>query len=161
MLKKIISGGQSGADLGGLEAAAYLGITTGGKMPLGFRTEDGYHPEYADMYDVEELASGEYAPRTRYNVVDSDATVIFGRVSSPGSKTTKKMCNDSDKPCLVVEEFSEMYFRLFGEFLQMYEVETLNVAGNRESKNPGLQQKVYDFLIEALGEDDDEFSARA
>jgi hypothetical protein len=43
----------------------------------------------------------------------------------------------------------------------MYKVETLNVAGNRESKNPGLQQKVYEFLISALGEDDDEFSERA
>jgi hypothetical protein len=160
MLTKIISGAQSGADLGGLEAASFLGIPTGGKMPLGFRTEDGYHPEYADMYDVGELASSEYAPRTRYNVVDSDATVIFGRVSSPGSHTTRRMCKDSKKPCLVIEEFSEFYFRLFGEFLQMYKVETLNVAGNRESKNPGLQQKVYDFLIEALGEDD-EFPERS
>ena len=161
MLKKIISGGQTGADQGGLEAAAYLGIPTGGKMPLGFKTEAGFNPELADMYDVEELASGEYSPRTRYNVVDSDATVIFGRVSSPGSKTTRQMCKDSDKPYLVVEEFSEFYYRLFGEFLQMYDVETLNVAGNRESKNPGLQKKVYEFLISALGEDDDEFSARA
>ncbi len=154
MVKKIISGAQSGADLGGLEAATYLGIPTGGKMPLGFKTEDGYHPEYAKMYDVGELASGEYAPRTRYNVVDSDATVIFGIVSSPGSRTTRRMCKDSNKPCLVLEEFSEESFRLFGEFLQMYKIETLNVAGNRESKNPGLQKEVYDFLIEALGEDE-------
>jgi hypothetical protein len=71
------------------------------------------------------------------------------------------MCNESDKPCLVVEEFSEFYYRLFGEFLQMYKVETLNVAGNRESKNPGLQKKVYEFLISALGEDDDEFYERS
>ena len=161
MLKKIISGAQTGADQGGLEAAAFLGIPTGGKMPLGFKTEDGYHPEFAEMYNVEELATGEYAPRTRYNVVDSDATVIFGRVTSPGSKTTRKMCNESNKPCLVVEEFSEFYYRLFGEFLQMYDVETLNVAGNRESKNPGLQKKVYEFLISALGEGDDEFIERA
>jgi hypothetical protein len=154
MLKRIISGAQSGADLGGLEAAAYLGIPTGGKMPLGFRTEDGYHPEYAELYNVEELASSEYSPRTRYNVVDSDATVIFGRVSSPGSHTTRRMCKDSNKPCLVVEEFSEFYFRMFMDFLQMYDIETLNVAGNRESKNPGLQQKVYDFLIQALGEEE-------
>ena len=152
MLKKIISGAQTGADQGGLEAAAFLGIPTGGKMPLGFRTEDGYHPEFSEMYDVEELASGEYAPRTRYNVVDSDATVIFGRVNSPGSSTTRRMCKDSNKPCLVIEKFSELYFRLFGEFLQMYKVETLNVAGNRESKNPGLQKQVYDFLIAALGD---------
>ena len=40
MLKKIISGGQTGADLAGLEAASYLGIHTGGKMPLGFSEKD-------------------------------------------------------------------------------------------------------------------------
>jgi hypothetical protein len=158
MLSKIISGGQTGADQGGLEAAAFLGIPSGGKMPLGFKTEVGYHPEFEIMYDVEELASKEYAPRTRYNVVDSDATVIFGRVNSPGSKTTREMCKDSNKPCLVIEEFNESYFHLFIEFLDLYRVETLNVAGNRESKNPGLQRKVYEFLIEALGEDNDEFS---
>jgi hypothetical protein len=149
-LERIISGGQTGADQGGLEAAAFLGIPTGGKMPKGFKTEEGYCPELADKYDVEELISGEYAPRTRYNVLDSDATVIFGDLSSPGSRTTRQMCLDSKRPCLVVEEFNDFYRRLFNDFLSMYEVTTLNVAGNRESKNPGIQQKVYDFLIDEL-----------
>jgi hypothetical protein len=149
-LERIISGGQTGADQGGLEAAAFLGIPTGGKMPKGFKTEDGYYPELAEKYDVEELVSGEYAPRTRYNVLDSDATVIFGILSSPGSRTTRQMCLDSKRPCLVVEEFNDFYLRLFNDFLNMYSVTTLNVAGNRESKNKGIQQKVYDFLIEAL-----------
>lgn len=152
-LKRIISGGQTGADQGGLEAAAFLGIPTGGKMPKGFKTEEGYFPELADKYDVEELISGEYAPRTRYNVLDSDATVIFGDLSSPGSRTTRQMCLDSKRPCLVVEEFNDFYRRLFDDFLNMYEVTTLNVAGNRESKNTGIQQKVYDFLITALQDD--------
>jgi hypothetical protein len=149
-LERIISGGQTGADQGGLEAAAFLGIPTGGKMPKGFKTEEGYCPELADKYDVEELVSGEYAPRTRYNVLDSDATVIFGNLSSPGSRTTRQMCLDSKRACLVVEEFNDFYRRLFNDFLSMYEVTTLNVAGNRESKNRGIQQKVYDFLIGEL-----------
>jgi len=160
MLKKIISGGQTGADQGGLEAALLLGLETGGKVPLGFKTEEGPMPELGPLYGLEELASHEYPPRTRYNVVDSDATVIFGRVSETGSRMTKRMCKESHKPCLVIEEFDEDGLRLIRTFVDMYEIKTLNVAGNRESKFPGLQRKVRNYLVEALG-DDNEFSERS
>ncbi len=63
---------------------------------------------------------------------------------------TREMCKQNDKPWLIVEEFSDTYMRLFDEFLLMYEIKTLNVAGNRESKFPGLQKKVRDFLVDAL-----------
>ena len=152
MLRKIISGGQTGADQGGLEAARTLGLETGGKVPLGFKTEDGSAPELGPMYGLEELASHEYPPRTRYNVVDSDATVIFGRTSETGSKMTRRMCKESHKPCLTIEEFDDDGLRLIRSFVTLYEVETLNVAGNRESKFPGLQRKVRNYLVKALGE---------
>ena len=150
MLTKIISGGQTGADQGGLEAAISLGIPTGGKMPKGFLTENGPGPELARKYNMQELISPEYAPRTRYNVVDSDATVIFGKLSSPGSKTTLKMCKNSKRPWLVIEDFNEFNLALFKSFIQRYKVNTLNVAGNRESRNHGIQKKVCKFLTEAL-----------
>jgi hypothetical protein len=159
MLTKIISGGQTGADQGGLQAAAELGIPTGGKMPKGFRTERGPQCGLGPLYGLEELASHEYAPRTRYNVVDSDATVIFGKVSSPGSRTTRKMCIDSKKPYLVIEDCKETSLRLFTEFLAMYKVKILNVAGNRESRNPGIQDSVHHFLVEALEENGDALHA--
>jgi hypothetical protein len=152
MLRKIISGGQTGADQGGLEAARSLGLETGGKAPLGFKTEDGPRPALGPMYGLEELASDEYPPRTRYNVVDSDATVIFGRTSETGSRMTRRMCKESHKPCLVIEEFDENSLELLRSFVTMYEVETLNVAGNRESKNYGIQRKVRNYLVEALGD---------
>ncbi|HME98544.1 MAG TPA: putative molybdenum carrier protein, partial [Terriglobia bacterium] len=40
-MKKIISGGQTGADMGGLLAARELGIETGGMAPKGWLTENG------------------------------------------------------------------------------------------------------------------------
>jgi len=150
MLKKIISGGQTGADQGALEAASLLGLETGGKMPRGFKTENGPDPAVAHRFGLEALASEEYPPRTRYNVVASDGTVIFGDLSSLGSRTTRQMCIDSKKPCLVVEDFGRDYARLFCEFLSMYNINTLNVAGNRESRNPGIQRKVYNFLVDLL-----------
>lgn len=43
MIEKIVSGGQTGADQGGLEAAEELGIPTGGWAPAGYYTEQGKH----------------------------------------------------------------------------------------------------------------------
>jgi len=38
---RIISGGQTGADLGGLVGARRIGIETGGTAPRGYKTEKG------------------------------------------------------------------------------------------------------------------------
>ena len=159
MLEKIISGGQTGADQGALEAAEQLSIATGGKMPRGFKTEDGPMPDLASRFGLEELASLEYPPSTRYNVVDSDGTIIFGRVSEPGSRLTRRICKESHKPCLVIEDFDEAEFRLIGEFIGRYKIKVLNIAGNRESGNPGIQRRVREFLVDVLG-GSDEFAAR-
>ena len=53
-LQKIISGGQTGADRGGLEAAEALGIETGGTVPLGFWTTDGKCPELVTRFKLKE-----------------------------------------------------------------------------------------------------------
>jgi hypothetical protein len=60
------------------------------------------------------------------------------------------MCIDSKKPYLVVEECNEDNLKLFLKFLVMYKIKVLNVAGNRESKNPGVQARVCCFLMDAL-----------
>jgi hypothetical protein len=41
MLKKIISGGQTGADIAGLDVAIKYGIPHGGAIPKGRLTEEG------------------------------------------------------------------------------------------------------------------------
>jgi hypothetical protein len=45
MLKKIISGGQTGADVAGLDVAIKHGIPHGGAIPKGRLTENGTLPE--------------------------------------------------------------------------------------------------------------------
>jgi hypothetical protein len=52
MLKKIISGGQTGADRAALDAAIRLGIPHGGWVPKGRLAEDGRLP---DRYQLEEM----------------------------------------------------------------------------------------------------------
>ena len=52
---KIISGGQTGADLGGLEGARDAGIETGGWAPAGYRTEIGDQEELLKGFGLKEM----------------------------------------------------------------------------------------------------------
>ena len=84
MISRIISGGQSGADQGGLEAAERLGVPTGGFMPKGFRTEDGPRPDLAARYGLVEASTPGYPERTERNVQLADGTAVFAAAGSPG-----------------------------------------------------------------------------
>jgi len=152
-LIKVISGGQTGADLGGLKAAKASGIQTGGLIPSGFLTEVGPRPEYGPLYGLIQHPSNRYEPRTVANVLNSDGTIIFSsNFGSPGSKLTMEACGRAPKPMKLID------VRSSGEnavddvvaWLQENNIRTLNVAGNRESKSPGIEKFVETFLIEVF-----------
>lgn len=143
---KIISGGQTGADLGGLIAAQWLDIPTGGLMPKGCRTENGPRPDIRDQYGLTEATDSDYRSRTIANVIAADATILFGDTKSAGSALTIRACREVKRPCLVNP--GPLGLR---EWVAVNGYQTLNIAGNRESVNPGIQLKVYDLLVEAFG----------
>ncbi len=148
---KIISGGQNGADLGGLLAAEALGsIRTGGFMPLGFKTEDGNFPEYAERFGMVALESSNYALRTIKNVKESDVTLVFAYdVYSYGTQLTIAQCKKQGKPVLVTwlgDYSSDVHDDKIIEFLNKHQPKIINVAGNRESKHPGICKMTYDIM---------------
>lgn len=143
---KIISGGQTGADRAGLEAARELGIPTGGYIVKGWRTERGAEPLLAE-FGLVETDSTSYAYRTELNVRESDGTVIFGRINSSGSQLTYRLCQAYHKPVVCNPTGSELQ-----AWIERYDISVLNVAGNRESVNPGIGESVKELLILALGE---------
>lgn len=150
LLTKIISGGQTGADRAGLDAAKELGIATGGKCPRLFRTETGSDPSLK-QYGLTETASSDYTERTRLNVLDSDGTVIFadvsnGKITSRGSLLTLKTARENDKPCVVNPTGAELV-----KWIKSNNISVLNVAGNRENTSPGIYERVRKVLMEALG----------
>jgi len=71
---KIVSGGQTGADVAGLDWAIENSIAHGGWCPKGRRTEDGPLPL---RYALTETPVAGYLQRTEWNVRDSDATIVF------------------------------------------------------------------------------------
>ncbi len=97
-LTKIISGGQTGADQGGLLAGKDLGLETGGTAPRGFITEEGSNIVLNLVFGLSESNSTRYIDRTITNVRDSDGTVIFGDPSSVGSKRTIRTCKVENRP---------------------------------------------------------------
>jgi len=155
MLTTIISGGQTGADRGGLEAGEKLGLVTGGWIPKGFRTENGAAPMMALQYNLQEHHSSKYPPRTKLNVKQADATLIVGNINSSGSKLTARCCMDMHKPYIVVPRHKavvpiKLDILRLRRFLK--NVTILNVAGNRESKNPGIQNFTKTLIVKAAKE---------
>jgi hypothetical protein len=140
---QIISGGQTGADRGGLEAGKQIGLQTGGYCPKGWRTDNGPDITLAEFGLVETKSSG-YPVRTKANVLLSDGTLIFGNVNSPGSLLTVRLCLQYNKPCKIDPTKAEIL-----EFIASNRIEVLNIAGNRERTNPGIQKRVQEFLVEA------------
>lgn len=151
MLKKIISGGQTGADRAGLDAAIKHGIEHGGSIPLGRRTEDGVLPS---LYNLQELSTQSYPARTEKNILDADGTVIISHGTlTGGSKLTQEKAIQHMKPSLHLNfnELSvEMGGKLLYDFVVTKNIEILNVAGPRASGDPavdGATMRVLDELF--------------
>jgi hypothetical protein len=146
---KIVSGGQTGVDRGALDAAIALDIPHGGWCPNGRKAEDGRIP---DRYQLRETDSPEYFVRTQQNVLDSDATLILtrGRISG-GTELTLRLAERHRRPRLVVDLDSSPDPAEVRRWLEEHRVETLNVAGPRESQNPGISDMAREFLVRLLG----------
>jgi hypothetical protein len=145
MITKIISGGQTGGDFGGLLAAKELNISTGGTAPKGYRTELGSNFDLRDIFNLSEHSSDKYPPRTAANVKNSDGTVLFGNMNSPGCKMTIKFCQQMNKPYIINPSVNQLR-----EWINLNNIRILNCAGNRESKNIGIQERVKNHLVRAL-----------
>lgn len=135
MIEKVVSGGQTGVDRAGLDAAQEAGIPIGGYCPKGRLAEDGMVPE---CYPLTELSGGGYPARTERNVAESDGTLVLnlGRVSG-GTRATVDFAKKHAKPCLVVQLDKRPEVVEATAWIVEHRIRTLNVAGPRESKAPG------------------------
>ena len=156
-LLRIISGGQTGADQGGLMAAQALGITTGGTAPKDWWTEAGCQEQLMRGFGLTECAEPGYSARTRQNVLDSDGTLIVGSDATGGTALTATVAKHANKPLFRVSfpllPDAPALERLAGDFrswLMQHGIRTLNVAGNRESDRPGISEFTKNFLTTAL-----------
>jgi hypothetical protein len=151
---KIISGGQTGVDRAALDAAISRGLDHGGSVPRGRRAEDGPIP--ARYTGLTELPTESYPVRTEKNVVDADATLVL-TVGTPteGTAFTVECAKKHGKPFLVVDmegRGEDESARLVHSWFGRVRPGTLNVAGPRESKSPGIYMKAYAILLHVFKE---------
>lgn len=159
MIIKIVSGGQNGVDVAGVDAALSLGISTGGWMPKGWMTLDGPKPEYAVKYFMIEHSQLGYKARTWKNVEDSDGTLqIAAYMYSPGELCTINAIKHYKKPVFVIDmailKTSLSVKAKIPEFhiwVKKNNIRVLNVAGNSNNTAPGIytvaRKHVTDFIL--------------
>jgi len=156
MLEFIVSGGQTGADRAGLDAAIACGIPHGGWCPQGRRAEDGPVPE---RYRLLETWSPSYLDRTSRNVADSDGTVIFTLDGlTGGSWRTCEFAIRDAKPWLhlpvrgLADQAAAGQLRAF---LATHGIRRLNVAGSSASRAPSLYPRVLAIMRLVLSDTED------
>jgi hypothetical protein len=147
MIKRIISGGQTGVDQAALDAAIKLDIPHGGWVPKGRKTENGPLP---DKYEMLETATSKYAGRTEQNVIDSDGTLIITRGSlTEGSEYTRSMAMKHNRPWLHIDLNKKPKFHaatIIMTWIEENGVEILNIAGSRASKDPAIYSDVINII---------------
>lgn len=144
MLQKIISGGQSGVDRAALDVALELGLPCGGWCPKGRKAEDGPLPA---RYPLKETPSDDYAQRTRWNVRDSDGTlVLMRRTPTEGTAFTIDTAARLTRPCLIIDLTQSPAATEVQTWIRLQTIQILNVAGPRESGQAGIYLEAARFL---------------
>jgi len=154
-LHKIISGGQTGVDRAALDAAISVSIAHGGWCPKGRLAELG--TTIPTKYMLNETSSPDFSERTKRNIQDSDGTLIIVP-SIPiqvtdGTLLTLEEVKSKNKPYLLIalsEIRSQNSSQMIFQWITDHAIETLNIAGPRESQSPGIYQASFDLLKKAL-----------
>jgi Circularly permutated YpsA SLOG family len=144
-----MSGGQTGADRAALDWALDRGLACGGWCPKGRKAEDGV---IDGRYPLRESSSSSYLQRTEWNVRDSDGTVVFSLTPklAGGSIKTVEFARKLSKPWIHVCAVDPDPAGRLHCFLEDNVIDTLNVAGPRKSKEPGIVEFVYRILDQAF-----------
>lgn len=147
MIKKIISGGQTGADRAALDAAIKLSIPHGGWIPKGRLTENGpLGPEY----QLKETRTSGYAERTEKNVLEADGTLIVSRGPlTGGSEYTREMAVRHHRPWLHIDLNNRAAFQaatVINKWIFGKKIEILNVAGPRASKDSKIYHDTLNII---------------
>lgn len=136
-----MSGGQTGPDRAALDVAIELGIPYTGWVPADGWAEDLVDPPgllalYPALRTTEQRSP---AARTELNVRDATATLVIRRpgVVSLGAELTIEFAQRLARPLLVVDGTPDDVPVLEGWLRDLGDDIVLNVAGPRESEQPG------------------------
>lgn len=147
MLKKIISGGQTGVDQAALDVAISLDIPHGGWIPKGRKIDTGILP---DKYKLKETGSSSYPESTKQNIIDSDGTLIIshGKLAG-GSLLTLELAEQFNKKWLHIDLQINRGFsaaQSVKSWIVQNGIKVLNIAGPRASENSDIYEDTVKVL---------------
>ena len=148
MLKKIISGGQVGADQAALDAAIKYNFPHGGWIQKGRKTQIGTLPE---KYHLKEMSVSGYKERIEQNVIKSDGTVIISHGDlAGGADYSQQMTEKHDRPCLHVDLNVTPAFMASSKintWIIENDIKIMNVTGSRASEDSDVYKDTV-YIIE-------------
>lgn len=148
MIRRLLSGGQTGVDRAALDAAMALDVLCGGWCPKGRLAEDG---PIDPRYPLQETPVTDYDERTRRNVRDADATMVLARGEPAGGTAyTMRAAEELGVPYCLVDLDVGVAVEDVVDWLEDWDARTVNVAGPRESSSPGVYALAHDFLTELV-----------
>lgn len=147
MIKKIISGGRIGADQAALDVAMKMGISHGGWIQKGRKTQRGILPE---KYQLKEMPVAGFKERIEQNIMDSDGTVIISHGNlTGGSDYGQEMAKKHNRPCLHID-LNETPLSIAPSKINTWiienNVEVLNVSGSRTSEDPKIYKDTMNIV---------------
>ena len=147
MFKKIISGGQIGAEQAALDVAIKLDISHGGWIQEGRRTQRLKLPE---KYQLNEMPTASFKKRIEKNVIGSDGTLIISHGELTGaSDYSQKMTDEHNRPSLHIDLNKIPAFiaaSKINAWAVENNIEVLNVAGSKTSEDPNIYKATMDIL---------------
>jgi len=150
MLKKIISGGQIGAEQAALDVATKLDIPHGGWIQKGRRAQRLKLPE---KYQLDEMPTASFKKRIEKNVMGSDGTLIISHGELTGaSDYSQKMTDKHNCPSLHIDLNKIPAFIAalkMNAWVVENNIEILNVAGPKTSEDPNIYKATMDILESA------------
>jgi hypothetical protein len=151
VIRKIISGGQIGADQAALDVAIKLGISNGGWIQKDRKTQSGILPV---KYQLKELPTAGYKQRIEKNVIDSDGTVIISHGDpTGGAEYSRKMADKHHRQCLQMDLKENSTFIIASKintWVSENNIEVLNVTGSRVSEDSTIYKDTMDIVEGAI-----------
>jgi hypothetical protein len=108
------------------------------------------HAEFAERYGAKELPTDSRLACIEKNVQKSDATLWFGETTTQDAHATVSTCQRLGKPCMPIYPGASFEPSHLATWIALNKFKNLNVTGNRERDEPGIEDRVESFLQQVL-----------
>lgn len=154
MIKKIVTGGQTGVDQAALSMAIETGLSVSGWCPKGGLDANGVCV-LGTYPTLQEASTPEPNERTMLNIDDSDGTlVIVPQLPLPdsivdGTRLTIDYAAQQNKPLLIISLSNKAgAVETILDWIHQNSIRVLNIGGPRESNWPGIHREACDLFRE-------------